>query len=345
MKTRRLMIIASTLLIGMLISGCDQSANQYTEAQNLMAEESYTEAAEIFKELGDYEDSADQYNLCLYNSGTALMNDKQYEEAAAVFEQISDYEDAAEQLAYCEHEIALENDTSAPTVTGLEEGQTVEVEYNTPFNLKTYLEENISIEDDLSGEITDYQITTNSPEYNLETGELDTTVDGKSEFILTAEDEAKNKTTINFSTYVDATLHITADTEFPIIVYDGEMGTYQINSMNHYSDAASSPEYLEGYVFELELENKTEKEVNVAIGEAYLNDYRIYCYMDEQYIAPGKKGIHESVIYEEDIDEKMQDFSVIECKYAIYEPGENKGSVNDIYLRPLIIDRDAIALN
>lgn len=142
-------------------------------------------------------------------------------------------------------------------------------------------------------------------------------------------------------------LHITQETEFPIIVYDGELGMYQINSLNYYSDPSYSPVYETGYVFELEFSNMYDKAVNASLGHCYLNDYKCPVYYDITEVAPGKKAVTKCYMRDEDITDSMKDYSVIECDYIVFEEGDylaqSTGST-DIYSRPLLIDRNAISV-
>ena len=139
-------------------------------------------------------------------------------------------------------------------------------------------------------------------------------------------------------------IHITKDSEFPIVVYDGELGTYQINSMTYYSNPSSSPYYETGYVFELEFSNMYDKAVNTSLGHCYLNDYKCSVYYDVLEVASGKKAVTTCYIRDEEITDAMKDFSIIECDYIVFEEGDYYSQSTDIYTCPLIIDRDAITI-
>ena len=87
---------------------------QYDAAAAAYNNGSYEEAAVLFRELGDYEDSAQMLAECekamseltledAYQSAVALAEEGQYKEAIAAFEELDDYEDAADQIEAIRH--------------------------------------------------------------------------------------------------------------------------------------------------------------------------------------------------------------------------------------------------
>lgn len=337
MRTKATIIFATCIVMIFTFTGCSSKSGQYNKAKDLMENGQFSEAANIFSSITDYEDSQDLYNSCVYSQGTELMEEDNYTDAKACFESITDYKDSSELTAKCEHMITVKNDATAPTINGMNEGDTIEVKFNEDYNLKNYLDSIVTIEDDVS-ENLDYSIVTSSPIYDQDNGKIDTTQDGSFDFSISTEDEAHNKTAVNFSIHIDATLYINEDTEFPVLLYDSDFGKYYLNSVKYYGDWESAPDYTEGYYFEMDMENGTDKENYCYIGEAYLNDYRIGVVTDFSImIAPGKKGVVFSYIPEEDLEEKMKGFEKIECAFFI-------GNAEDEpdFRRPVVIEKDAI---
>lgn len=378
MKAKLLGMSLLSICLAFSVAGCSAEASAYKEAKKLMEEGQYSEAAELFTTITEYEDSQELYLTCVYNEGMELMDAGAYSEAADLFatipeyedakelysscvytqgqefiennnyteakecfEKIPEYKDSSELVANCEHILAVKNDKTAPVITGVSEGEVLEAKFNEEYNLKTYLDSVIKITDDVTEDLKDYSITTTASVYDPDTGEINTLQDGTYEFAIIAVDEAENKATINFSVHVDAVLHLTKDTEYPVVLYENDLGKYMLNSAIHYSDWESAPDYLEGYYFEIEIENHAEVDVSATFGRAYLNDYRVpvYCYTSD-IIAPGKKGIAYCAIYDEDLNEKTKNFEKIECEFIIKDRDNDKEE--EIFVRPVIIDNDLI---
>ncbi len=81
-------------------------ACDYGIAKNLLREESFEEALEIFDALGNYKDSAALSQQAMYGQAAQLAKDKSYEDAIAIYEQLGDYEDSSALLVDCRMEIA-----------------------------------------------------------------------------------------------------------------------------------------------------------------------------------------------------------------------------------------------
>lgn len=96
-------ILLATMALG--LTACDGS--NYKKATELYNNGQYAEAAEIFTELGDYEDSADMVLACQYGEAKALYEAGNYEGALGKFEGIREYENSAEYIAKAEHEIMV----------------------------------------------------------------------------------------------------------------------------------------------------------------------------------------------------------------------------------------------
>ena len=74
-------VLAAVLMIAVMfsITGCNSS--DYKKAAQMMADGDYAAASEMFKALGDYEDSADQAKECDYQIAKAAFDAGDYENA------------------------------------------------------------------------------------------------------------------------------------------------------------------------------------------------------------------------------------------------------------------------
>lgn len=88
----------------MSLAGCGEG-KRYREAMDLMAAGEYAEAGEIFEELGEYKDSAEQRKLALnelhYAEAAALLDQGQYADAGEAFTALGDFGDSAEMALEC----------------------------------------------------------------------------------------------------------------------------------------------------------------------------------------------------------------------------------------------------
>lgn len=103
---KKIILVLAAIMIGsLLLTGCNES-KKYEEAADLMEKDSYSEAAEIFEELGDYEDSASLAALCRQNAdyyeALEFMNGGEYKSAKLIFKELGDFNDSPDKLEYCE---------------------------------------------------------------------------------------------------------------------------------------------------------------------------------------------------------------------------------------------------
>ena len=85
-----------------------QAQSLYHVAEKMLSGGSFEEAAELFKSLGEYSDSAAKYLEAEYAYADALYNDGSYERAMEVFSAVSAYSDAAERQKACVYAMAAE---------------------------------------------------------------------------------------------------------------------------------------------------------------------------------------------------------------------------------------------
>ena len=87
------------------MTGCN--ALDYRDAIDLYNNGDYAQAAEIFAQLEDFEDSARLETLCHYWIAIETMEAGEYETAISLFEAMNGYEDTAERIIECKYQLAL----------------------------------------------------------------------------------------------------------------------------------------------------------------------------------------------------------------------------------------------
>ena len=151
-------------------------------------------------------------------------------------------------------------------------------------------------------------------------------------------DESQNQS--DATVIVDDILYINEETTFPVVLYEGDFGTYCLNSVIHY-DQANSPINGVGFGFEMEFENGTDGFAYCCLGKGYLNDYRVPIYTKKAEIAAiasGKKGVITSIVFDEDITDKMKDFKQVECTFFIENEKEEKLLSRKIVISESVIE-------
>lgn len=85
--------------------------SKYHDAVALMDAGNSDEAYSIFRELGNYKDSAEKAGNIRYNKAVALMNDSKYEEAIAAFTELDDFKDSEDKVKETKYNwaVALHN--------------------------------------------------------------------------------------------------------------------------------------------------------------------------------------------------------------------------------------------
>lgn len=74
---------------------------KYNQATELYENGKFSQAADAFKELGDYNDSAEKYNSASYNTAVELEENGKHAEARAIFESLGEYEDCLTRVKAC----------------------------------------------------------------------------------------------------------------------------------------------------------------------------------------------------------------------------------------------------
>lgn len=91
-KLCRFLALVLALAVVFSLTGC--ASGDYKKAVSAFERGDYAEAGEMFRTLGDYEDSAKKLTECDYQMALAALYDEKYEEAAAAFGQLGDYKDS-----------------------------------------------------------------------------------------------------------------------------------------------------------------------------------------------------------------------------------------------------------
>lgn len=106
-KILNLYLLLACVLLYIVISYVLIPFFRYQSANNLLNAGEYEKAKSIFRELGDYKDSAIMINECTYNEALALMKNKKYLEAIKIFNSISNYKDSKNLITECNYQNAV----------------------------------------------------------------------------------------------------------------------------------------------------------------------------------------------------------------------------------------------
>ena len=352
-KTKRsiwILAIGIVLVAGVVALFCTANIRGYSRAQRLYDNGKYSEAYKIYSGLGDYRDSAERAGdakiRATYSEAEELFKNEDYEKASEMYGQILEYEDAAEKKELSEHLLKVKNDTTAPKISGIKPNEKLSITCGTEFNLKEYLDDNIKITDDVSGEINEYNIrvikdvvddVTEKSLYNPASGEITTIVDGMLEFEILAKDSAGNEAAVKMGIEL-LPVHLSVENAKPVIC-DVEYGLIQIQNFQH--------GYIYGqnqYLITFYVENKTSDSMVVHLAaETFINDYQI---ISGRYlpgiISAGKRGIIECIITDDNIPYELRDYPQIETTVCLRRDEMDEHSY---YRVPLLIDIDAANMN
>lgn len=102
-----LVILAVAGLVAIKVVPAKLNESNYKKATALATEKKYAQAAEVFAELGNYEDSEEKTLECRYNNACALEDAEKYAEAKQIFYELSDYKDSVAKKNSCIYKEAL----------------------------------------------------------------------------------------------------------------------------------------------------------------------------------------------------------------------------------------------
>lgn len=94
-----LLLLAVAIAIAVIVP--NTKSHKYKKAQELLWDGQYTQAAELFLELDDYERSEELLLKCRYGRAAQLLSYRNYEEALYAFEALGDYEDVSQRIQEC----------------------------------------------------------------------------------------------------------------------------------------------------------------------------------------------------------------------------------------------------
>lgn len=257
---------------------------------------------------------------------TSEMYNSLSDEDKEKVENYSVLQEAEKKLPELEKELAIQNDKTPPTFSGMKENEVIKVKCGTTFNLNDYLADKITITDDVTEGKLEYQTELDEKIYESITGKVDTQYSGEYPIILSSKDEAGNEGKFNLKLKLSP-IHVTKKNPTPT-VYDGEYGTIKIKSFEH-DDKYGSSEYRVTF----DVTNKTDKYMVVCItGDTYINDFQIPTYNTEGSIAPGKRGYQESSFYDSEIPEDVGKITTIESDVGL------KSGDEYFFFIPIILD-------
>lgn len=108
MRSRFMKMLAMLLAVCMLmccLTGCEELS--YREAVQLYNARQYERAADMFYELGDYQDSKALWNDSNYWIAMELMEAGDYASAWPRFHKLADYKDSADRAVECKYQMAI----------------------------------------------------------------------------------------------------------------------------------------------------------------------------------------------------------------------------------------------
>jgi len=100
-------VMLAVVIAAGVFAGCDQNRKLYEEADVLLREGNFKEAADAFEALGDYNDAAAKALVSRYVLAFALFDNGSFIEAAAAFEALGDYNDAAAKALASRYALAV----------------------------------------------------------------------------------------------------------------------------------------------------------------------------------------------------------------------------------------------
>ena len=107
MRTVIACVIVGCLLFLLLLVKVVIPQSRYDKAGALFDEGKYMEAAELYEQLGDYEDSAEKHKLSSYRHACQLMEAGEYEKARVGFQELALYSDSSLRIKECTYQIGL----------------------------------------------------------------------------------------------------------------------------------------------------------------------------------------------------------------------------------------------
>ncbi len=105
-------IILVAIIVAVIYATVIVPKQNYEKAEELFSAQNYSQAYNLYAELGDYEDSSEKAKECLYIQAVAYRNDKNWDAANPLFEQIKGYKDADALIHYHDHKLVDSKDAT-----------------------------------------------------------------------------------------------------------------------------------------------------------------------------------------------------------------------------------------
>lgn len=101
--------IAAVLVIGLSNGGFIKNNLDYNKANHLYSEGNYSDAEDIFYQLGDYRDSQAMIVKCKYARACESFDSGDYYSAQALFDELGDYSDSSARLSESKYRYGIES--------------------------------------------------------------------------------------------------------------------------------------------------------------------------------------------------------------------------------------------
>lgn len=108
-KKRKIIIIISSVAVALIIAFLVAlkvyiiPSGNYSSALDLMNKENYSQAAQAFAALNNFNDSKDKYDECVYKNAVVLFDKGSYNEAKKEFTKIKEYKDSSDKITDCSY--------------------------------------------------------------------------------------------------------------------------------------------------------------------------------------------------------------------------------------------------
>lgn len=259
------------------LGGYKDSENLYQEASYqyglyLLKNQKYKDAIDIFATVDAYQDSSDKWLEANYKLARQYEDAEKYSDAISYFTQIKEYQDSSDRIVRDQHLADVQNDHEAPTFSGISEGQQIEANYASTFNLKDYLKQNLKVSDNLDGIIDNYSINASNTSSLKDDGSISTEKPGSYDFSVMAVDEAGNKSSLQFTVHIDETVSLTPENPYGVIYKDDD---YILKAVSYTKDPNDGY-----YELNLSITNNTNKEIVEAISTAEIAGTSLDIYED-----------------------------------------------------------------
>lgn len=104
MKKKMMRLTCVLMMLALLLTACDSS--DYKKAMGLYEAGSYSEACEIFTQLGDYENAPEMVTACRYALAMEAYDSADYDQAGKLFAELGDYQNSADMVRECRYQAA-----------------------------------------------------------------------------------------------------------------------------------------------------------------------------------------------------------------------------------------------